>query len=95
MARIDSGRECRALGCGVVVPASFLMCRRHWYMVPKAIRDRVWAEYRSGQVEDLDFSDAWLLAATEAQLAVAVREGRLSAEEAERRLDRARQRREG
>jgi hypothetical protein len=25
------------------------MCRRHWYVVPKQIRDRVWATWRSGQ----------------------------------------------
>ena len=25
------------------------MCRRHWYLVPKQIRDRVWATWRSGE----------------------------------------------
>jgi hypothetical protein len=25
------------------------MCRSHWYLVPKQIRDRVWATWRSGQ----------------------------------------------
>jgi len=25
------------------------MCRSHWYMVPKELRDQVWATWRSGQ----------------------------------------------
>jgi hypothetical protein len=25
------------------------MCRRHWYLVPKHVRDRVWSTWRSGQ----------------------------------------------
>jgi hypothetical protein len=24
------------------------MCRRHWYLVPKEVRDQVWATWRSG-----------------------------------------------
>jgi hypothetical protein len=24
------------------------MCRNHWYLVPKQIRDRVWATWQSG-----------------------------------------------
>ena len=26
---------CAALGCGLEVPRNMLMCRRHWFMVPK------------------------------------------------------------
>jgi hypothetical protein len=25
------------------------MCRDHWYLVPKRIRDQVWATWRSGR----------------------------------------------
>jgi hypothetical protein len=25
------------------------MCRCHWYLVPKLLRDEVWATWRSGQ----------------------------------------------
>jgi hypothetical protein len=25
------------------------MCRPHWYLVPKELRDQVWATWRSGQ----------------------------------------------
>jgi len=27
------------------------MCKKHWFMVPKPIRDRVWATYRDGQCD--------------------------------------------
>jgi hypothetical protein len=36
-------------GCRAQIDASRLMCRSHWYLVPKQIRDRVWATWRSGQ----------------------------------------------
>lgn len=40
---------CHAKNCKVVTPPKMLMCRRHWYLVPKALRDRVWATYQTGQ----------------------------------------------
>jgi hypothetical protein len=39
--------NCAAIGCHTQVAASMLMCRRHWYMVPKPLRDLVWAAYRN------------------------------------------------
>jgi hypothetical protein len=41
--------RCPVPGCHDQIDASRLMCRRHWYLVPKQIRDRVWATWRSGQ----------------------------------------------
>jgi hypothetical protein len=57
-----------------------LMCRRHWRMVPRALRAAVWATYQSGQ-ERLDGtapipSVAYLAAATAAIAAVAIQEHR-------------------
>ncbi len=40
--------RCPVAGCADRIDPSRLMCRRHWYQVPKAIRDRVWATWRSG-----------------------------------------------
>jgi hypothetical protein len=37
---------CAARGCELHVAREMLMCRRHWFMVPKRLRDRVWAAYR-------------------------------------------------
>lgn len=42
-------RRCPIPGCGDQIDPSRLMCRRHWYMVPKEMRDQVWATWRSGQ----------------------------------------------
>lgn len=68
---------CHALGCQVSVPPEMLMCRRHWFMVPKAIRDRVWSSYRRGQCDDKSPSREWLKAAKEAIRYVAIKERRL------------------
>ena len=40
---------CHATDCIAPVPPKYLMCSEHWYMVPKHLRDAVWAAYRRGQ----------------------------------------------
>jgi hypothetical protein len=40
---------CPIPDCGWPIDPSRLMCRFHWYGVPKHVRDRVWATWRSGQ----------------------------------------------
>ena len=40
--------RCRMPGCPAGVGRLRLMCRPHWYQVPKPLRDRVWATWRSG-----------------------------------------------
>jgi hypothetical protein len=42
-------RSCPVPGCGSLIDPSRLMCRRHWYLVPKQLRDWVWATWRSGE----------------------------------------------
>ena len=32
-----------------MVPVSRLGCRPHWFALPKALRDAIWAHYRPGQ----------------------------------------------
>src|ERR1700761_3153447 len=41
--------QCPVGGCQQDVRASRLMCRPHWYQVPKPVRDIVWASWRSGE----------------------------------------------
>lgn len=48
-----SAHTCHAIGCETPVPRKMFMCRRHWYMVPKHLRDAVWAHYTPGQERDL------------------------------------------
>ena len=65
---------CHAENCKVQVPPKLLMCRRHWFMVPKLLRDRVWATYRPGQEIDKRPTREYLEAATAAIEAVYRRE---------------------
>jgi hypothetical protein len=50
------------------------MCKRHWFMVPKALRDGLWAAYKPGQERRMDPSPEYLLAAARCVHAVAVKE---------------------
>lgn len=58
--------KCHIPVCEVPVPPEYLMCAKHWYMVPKAIRDEVWRTYRPGQCDDKQPSKVWFQAATTA-----------------------------
>lgn len=40
--------RCPIPRCGEGIDPSRLMCKKHWYMVPKQMRDHVWATWRSG-----------------------------------------------
>lgn len=53
-------------GCTKQVPPAMWGCKEHWYMLPKPIRDKIWAAYRPGQERRLDPSRAYLDAAHEA-----------------------------
>ena len=66
---------CHATGCNTEVPPTMFACKRHWFMVPKAIRDRIWATYREGQCDDWKPSREYLEAAKAAVISVARREG--------------------
>jgi hypothetical protein len=62
--------HCHAIACEVPVPPSMLMCRKHWFSVPRDLRNRVWAEYDNG------ITKAYCAAAKAAVTAVAEKEGR-------------------
>ena len=66
--------ECHAKGCRIEVPPKLLMCPRHWWMVPLALRRRVWQTYRLGQDIDKDPTDEYLEAAQDAINAVEKKE---------------------
>ena len=53
-----------------------LMCRQHWFMVPKPLRQQVWGLYRKGQEVDKSPSAEYLTAAKAAIAAVAERQTR-------------------
>lgn len=60
-------RRCAIPRCGERIDPTRLMCAHHWYMVPKLMRDHVWATWRSGQAA---FSDEHLEAVNAAVMAV-------------------------
>lgn len=66
--------HCHARGCSVQVKPELLMCRKHWFMVPRDIRDAVWRSYRPGQCDDKNPSKDWHTAADAAIGYVAIRE---------------------
>ena len=66
---------CHAVGCSVVVAPKLLMCRRHWFMVPRDLRRAVWLHYVEGQCDlDPPPSKEWHTAADRAIKAVARKE---------------------
>jgi hypothetical protein len=61
---------CHAKGCKKPVKPSFLMCFRHWIMVPRRLRTAVLNTYRPGQEVTKDPSYAYIIAAQAAIEAV-------------------------
>lgn len=66
---------CHATACTSKVPPVMWGCRKHWFMVPLSIRNRILLTYRPGQCDDMNPSRPYLLAAKDAVIAVATREG--------------------
>jgi len=67
---------CHATACGVPIPPTMWGCKRHWFMVPIAIRNAIWKAYRPGQCDDKRPSRAYCEAARAAVIAVATKENR-------------------
>jgi hypothetical protein len=49
LALAEPGGHCQVPSCSEQIDQSRLMCRHHWYRVPKPLRDQVWATWRSGR----------------------------------------------
>ena len=55
--------HCHWPGCSEQVPPAKWGCRRHWYMLPAAIRDAIWRTYRIGQERSQSPSREYVAAA--------------------------------
>lgn len=66
---------CHAKQCTTRVPPAMFMCRKHWYMLPKATRDAVWAVYVEGQETRMDPTMEYLEVTSKAIAWLAVEEG--------------------
>lgn len=41
--------HCHWPGCEAQVPPALWGCRKHWYKLPKHLRDEIWRTFRPGQ----------------------------------------------
>lgn len=79
--------HCHAMQCQTPCKPEYLMCGRHWRMVPFHLQSAVYNAYRPGQCDDMNPSTSWWKASDNAIVAVAVSEGRLTAGEAKSYLE--------
>lgn len=68
---------CHAIGCDAYVPPRVFMCRAHWGMLPKELRDAVSANYSPGQEIRMDPSPQYLNVAMRAVRWLGIREGKV------------------
>lgn len=66
--------HCHATNCKVSVPPVMFMCKRHWFSLPKVLRNKIWATYREGQCDDWNPSVEYCLAAIECVKFIASKE---------------------
>jgi hypothetical protein len=66
-----SPHACHARGCTTEVDPAMLMCKRHWSIVPKPLKNAVWGTYVAGQELRKDPTAEYLRAAQAAIDAVA------------------------
>ena len=59
--------HCHWPGCGEQVPPAMWGCKTHWFRLPKALRDRIWATFAPGQEVDMTPSAAYLRVADDVQ----------------------------
>lgn len=58
---------CHWLNCSVEVPPNMFCCKKHWFMLPRHIRNKIWVTYRQGQENDKNPSREYIEAAQEAR----------------------------
>jgi hypothetical protein len=44
--------KCRVEGCSGTHAEDQLVCRKHWFQLPKDVRRRIWDLYRDGPASD-------------------------------------------
>lgn len=64
--------HCHWPSCDVEVPAALWGCKKHWFALPKNLRDAIWRTYRPGQEITKTPSKAYLEVAREVQEWIAI-----------------------
>lgn len=62
-----NGHHCHWPGCERTVPPAQWGCYRHWMMLPKYLRDKIWAAFKAGQEISKTPSRAYVEVAREVQ----------------------------
>ena len=62
--------KCAARSCDKRISLNLLMCGRHWMLLPRRIRERIWSEYHKGIADGTHPTGAYALAVDEAVRAV-------------------------
>lgn len=75
---------CHAKGCKTPVPPKLFMCQRHWFTVPRPLRQLIWKRYRPGQEIDKRPTREYMKVAQQAIDAVAKKEEEAAARKKER-----------
>ena len=55
-----SSHKCHARKCNVSTPSRMFMCRKHWFMLPRNMRDKIWDLYVPGQEISRDPSSEYV-----------------------------------
>jgi hypothetical protein len=50
----DRNHTCHWPSCKTQVPPAMWGCKKHWFRIPKALRDEIWMEYAIGQEMRMD-----------------------------------------
>lgn len=58
---------CHWPGCQEEVPPALWGCGKHWFLISKPLRDKIWRHYRKGQELDKKPSKEYIEAAREVQ----------------------------
>lgn len=59
--------HCHWTGCAAQVPPAVWGCRKHWYMLPQGLRNKIWAAFKPGQEIDGTPSARYIEVAREVQ----------------------------
>lgn len=59
--------HCHWPGCTEQVPPAMWGCKKHWFTLPKYLRDKIWKAFRPGQETNLTPSKDYIEVAREVQ----------------------------
>ncbi len=58
---------CHWPGCEKQVKPAMWGCKKHWFMLPLSLRNKIWETFQPGQEETMSPSEEYLQVANEAQ----------------------------